>query len=508
MICLASLALLTPFSVALPQDAPAEKRPGFLSFEEGDPERKRGLQMRAAGIDDGFVLIAPLNGTQTHLIDRGGNVRHVWQHESSPASGSYLMEDGTLLRCGRVDDEPHFRGGGIGGLLQRVAPSGEVLWTWRYADQNRHHHHDIQPLPNGNILLIAWERISDIEALRHGRDQFQVGKAGLWSDVILEVEPVLPDQAKIVWEWRAFDHVIQDANPDRKRFGYPADHPGRFDINVDHRDEPPLDADQRAALTARDEGMAALGYVGGDEGPSDEELSALDRSGDWMHTNSIDYHPALDLILLSSPELNEIYIIDHSTTTEQAKGSRGGRWGQGGEVLWRWGNPRNYGAGSNGDRRLWYQHNPSFLDGPNGKLRVLVFNNGSGRPNKSYSSVEELILPFDPERGFARAAGEAFGPKDLVWSYQDPDAFYSAFISGCQRLANGHTLICSGAAGRAFEITPAGKIVWDYYNPLGGDVTPPDHAGKAPPLALFRAEHVAANHPGLAYLKLAEARTK
>ena len=75
--------------------------------------------------------------------------------------------------------------------------------------------------------------------------------------------------------------------------------------------------------------------------------------------------------------------------------------------------------------------------------------------------------------------------------------FYSAFISGAQRLPNGNTLICSGAAGRLFEVTREGRIVWDYRNPLGGDVDPPDHAGKAPPLALFRGARYAKDHPGV-----------
>ena len=41
----------------------------------------------------------------------------------------YLLDDGSLLRCGREDEDPHFRGGGIGGRIQRLAPDGTVLWT-------------------------------------------------------------------------------------------------------------------------------------------------------------------------------------------------------------------------------------------------------------------------------------------------------------------------------------------------------------------------------------------
>jgi hypothetical protein len=111
--------------------------------------------------------------------------------------------------------------------------------------------------------------------------------------------------------------------------------------------------------------------------------------------------------------------------------------------------------------------------------------------------VDELALPFTDDGGFRVAPGEPHGPAEPAWSYSDPDTFFSAFISGAQRLPNGNTLICSGVAGRIFEVTRAGEIVWDYRNPLGGDVEPPDHAGKAPPLALFRATRLPRDHPGV-----------
>jgi len=103
---------------------------------------------------------------------------------------------------------------------------------------------------------------------------------------------------------------------------------------------------------------------------------------------------------------------------------------------------------------------------------------------------------FDAKSGFSRAAGQPFGPAQPAWSYSDPGTFYSGFISGAQRLPNGDTLICSGAPGRVFEVTPAGHIVWDWRNTLGGEVDPPAQGGKAPPKALFRAWRVPAEDAG------------
>src|SRR5207253_9990512 len=54
------------------------------------------------------------------------------------------------------------------------------------------------------------------------------------------------------------------------------------------------------------------------------------------------------------------------------------------------------------------------------------------------------------------------------WSYTAPkkNDFFSRYISGAQRLANGNTLICSRANGTVFEVTPEKEIVWKYVNPV------------------------------------------
>ena len=62
--------------------------------------------------------------------------------------------------------------------------------------------------------------------------------------------------------------------------------------------------------------------------------------------------------------------------------------------------------------------------------------------------VDELRLPFDAARGFERPAGQPFGPRTPAWTYRRA-GFYSAFLSGAQRLPNGNTLICAGTSGHA-----------------------------------------------------------
>jgi hypothetical protein len=57
-----------------------------------------------------------------------------------------------------------------------------------------------------------------------------------------------------------------------------------------------------------------------------------------------------------------------------------------------------------------------------------------------------------------------------VWKYQDSPTqnFFSDRISNAVRLANGNTLINEGVFGRFFEVTPDGRIVWEYVNPFFG----------------------------------------
>jgi len=497
---LAALILLLPSVRGLPLqdgDEPPAFPPGIASPHESDMSMPRGVHVCEPGAYEGFTLIAPLNSRSTHLVDMDGEIAHTWVTGTSPGS-AYLLDDGTLLRCGRIDDDPHFRGGGIGGRIERLAPDGSALWSYDLKSEDVTQHHDIEPLPNGNVLAIHWERVSAEEAIQRGRDPRTVGGPGLWPDAVVELRPIPPNDAEVVWEWHSWDHLVQDFDLELPNFGAIAAHPGRIDVNGDHRDTPPLTPEQLAQQEELEEAMEALGYLGGDDEDVDTEVDEdFQRDGDWLHTNAVDYDEASDLIVLSTPHFCEVWILDHSTTTAEARTSRGGRYGHGGDLLWRWGNPRMHGAGTEADQRLFYQHDPRFVRGTDGELRLTLFNNGGRRPDGNYSTVEELVLPFDPVTGFTNEPGQPCPPSEPVWTYEDRDGFFSAFISGAQRLSNGNTLVCSGVSGHVFEVTPDGRVVWDYFNGLGGDVPPPDHAGKAPTHALFRATRLAWDHPGV-----------
>ncbi|MCK5443117.1 MAG: hypothetical protein KAJ23_14620, partial [Maribacter sp.] len=179
----------------------------------------------------------------------------------------------------------------------------------------------------------------------------------------------------------------------------------------------------------------------------------LDDEGDIMHGNGIAYDPLKDVIYLSINFYSEIWVIDHSTSPEEASTASGGNYGKGGDLVYRFGNPDAYGNTA-GERLFFNIHFPNLLKGHDlGK--ILVFSNGG---DLNQSTVYELKLP----QAFNLQANQNNEP-EVVWSFTDPDLF-SAKVSGAVRLPNGNTMIAEGDFG-IWEVTADGKVVWKFSNP-------------------------------------------
>lgn len=360
---------------------------------------------------DGYTLFNPNGSSTTYLIDMDGEIVHQWNHSRSGGYAVYLLENGHLLRPAS-DPSAQLRGGASAGYVQEVDWDGNVVWEYKYSSRTYITHHDIEPMPNGNILLIAWEVKSASEALAAGRSR----ATETWPVHVIEVEPVGATGGNIVWEWHAWDHLIQDNDPTKDNYGVVEDHPELFDVNL---------------------------------GKS---------SGDWIHINGISYNPDLDQIVLSSHFTDELYVIDHSTTTEEAAGHTGGNSGKGGDILYRWGRPGNYGAP--GSTYFDVIHCSWWVPaGMPGAGNIMVFSNGEGSRR---SSIVEITPPLDENNQYILTPGAAYGPSAPTWEYENGTSFYSNHLGGCQRLPNGNTLISESTSGYLFEVTPDGEKVWDY----------------------------------------------
>lgn len=416
-----SIALL---AACAPDESPASAQAGEASAELTQAAANLEAEEAAPAAEPqiysdygDLYLFAPITSTETYLMDAEGTAVFTWASQYSSGQSVYLLEDGSLLHTANIGSRS-FTAGGQAGAVQIIAPDGRVTWEFEYSSSQFSSHHDVELLPNGNVLMIAWELKTEAEAIAAGRHPSTISDGELWPDHVIEVDP---DTNEIVWEWHIWDHLIQDYDPGAENYGVVAEHPELIDVNY-----------------------------GSDQG-----------SADWTHINSIDYNAELDQIMLSVHGFSEIWIIDHATTTEEAAGPAG-------DLLYRWGNPQAYGAGGAADQQLYRQHDAQWIEeGLPGEGNILIFNNGSRR-DRAYSSIDEIAPPLNADGGYTLEAGGAYGPTAPVWSYSDPDNFFADHISGVQRLASGNTLICDGPNGRFFEVTPDGEVVWEY--DYGGQV--------------------------------------
>ena len=64
-------------------------------------EPERGVLRSLEGAGGGATLVAPLRSRTTYLVDVAGETLHSWPSEWTPGNSAYLLEDGSLLRCGK-----------------------------------------------------------------------------------------------------------------------------------------------------------------------------------------------------------------------------------------------------------------------------------------------------------------------------------------------------------------------------------------------------------------------
>ena len=383
-----------------------------------------------ADVFEGYTLFTPGAGNggpcTTYLIDNNLNNIQTWNHSRSPASMPYLIAgdepgwENTLLIFPYCVNNPTMQAGGVGGAFEVLTWDGDLVWEYELSNTDYQHHHDIEPLPNGNILMIAWERKTAEEAYAAGRTSLNDNPLNeMWSSSIFEIQSDGNGGGEIVWEWHLWDHLIQDENPDSDNYGIVGDYPELFDINK--------------------------GWLGGG-GPQG-------GNADWMHLNTISYNIEYDQIVISSHRVDEIFVIDHSTTIEEAASHSGGNYGKGGDFLYRWGNPQNYDRGNNSDNLIGHQHSINWIpDGYPGEGNFILFNNDG-------NEAIEFSPPINEDGFYIIEDGQPYGPDNIVWS----SPYYSTDMQGgAFRLPNGNTLITDCDSANIEEVTESGSIVWSY----------------------------------------------
>jgi hypothetical protein len=221
-------------------------------------------------------------------------------------------------------------------------------------------------------------------------------------------------------KWHLWDHLIQDVDSNDNNYGNVSDHPELFDINN--------------------------GNVGGGGGPGGS-------NADWIHMNAISYNAEYDQIVISSHHQDEIFVIDHGTTSLEAASHSGGNYGKGGDFLYRWGNPLNYDRGSSSYHIIGSQHSINWIpEGYPGGGNFILFNNEG-------NEAVEFVPPMDDEGFYTIEDGQPYGPDDICW---DSPYYSTAMQGGAFRLPNGNTLITDCDSADIEEVTESGNVVWSY----------------------------------------------
>lgn len=332
------------------------------------------------------------SGRNAYLYDMDKNRIHTWSSSYNVMSNAYLLRDSSVFFPG-VNPSPWSGGAQVGGQLQIIKWDGEVVWNYHYSSSTYCPHHDSEPV----------YRTDD----PYEEPTFLVicyeKISGVTSDKIVEIKPTGQTTADIVWEWHAWDHRTSNG-------------------------------DDKPELLDQDAGS----------------------SYEWTHVNNVSYNRELDQILFGVKHFYEFMVIDHSTTTEEAAGSTGGKYGKGGNIHYRWGRPSNYGC--SGTSYLGAFHCarwiPTIFPGtdeevPGGGNAILIHNNRD--------ETVEVELPGDGDGIYPRNPGSAFEPDAPAWTADISQM--SDHQGSTQRLPNGNTLV-SNARGTIYEYAPNGSSVW------------------------------------------------
>jgi hypothetical protein len=354
---------------------------------------------------DGYTLFAPKNSKLTYLIDNQGNIVNTWKSRYGSGTNAELLSNGHIIRASSVgfDGNLNIHTPFAGGIIEEFDWEGNLVWEFHYNDEKFLQHHFIDIMPNGNVLMLAYDYISKDEAIAAGRDPQKLSDGFLTPEHVVEVKKTGPKSGEIVWEWHVFDHLIQDFDKSKKNFGVVSEHPEKININYC----PP--------------------------GPNP-------FGSDWNHAANASYNEVTDQVAIAVAGFNEVWIIDHNTTTAEAKGPQG-------DLIFRFGSPATYDT--KGEMKLDGPHNAQILD--DGTIAVINY----GKMKDKYSSIAFI----KPGNGMTNA-------QSVEYKYSNQKDMFSGF----DLLPNGNALL-TVVGGILREVTPKGKTVWQYANRDTGNGT-------------------------------------
>ena len=416
-----------------------------------------GLFGRTAAAETAYVLWTAAETPHTWLLDRHGREVHRWT-ATGPVQAATLGDDGLLLRALRLPNAAFAAHPGASGRLELVDFDGRVVWWHELSTPTAVFHHDVVRLPGGDVLVTAWQKRDAAELLAAGRDPNLIPTAGyLLDERILRLTPDLAagSNARIAWEWSAFDHLVQDRDPNAPTYGRIADHPDRIDLHYGRDPTAP----------------------------------------DWLTVTGIDVDTTARELLLTSFGFDEVWVLDLATTTTQAAGPAG-------DLRYRWGNPEAYARGGIFQHLIDGALDAVWLDGTGGAApRIALFSAGLGAGD---SVLEVLTPPREASGGYSDPGTGPFGPPqpERRWMAAPGSGFFSATTGRIAEAPGGHLVAAAGGNGVLVEVATDGAEAWRYVSPWTAAGPLPQGAPIPGPIgargnAVVDARWLAADHPGL-----------
>lgn len=415
-----------------------------LSFNISAQNPNLGLLLQPSlSTSEGYTLFSPEFNNNAYLINNCGEVIRKWTFFEKPGATCYLLENGNILRAGKDS-------------LTVKDWNDNYVWSFNTTVNGINQNHDIEPLPNGNVLCVVSNNIPAAQMIDMGRNPALIATF-LKVENIVEVMPVGLHGGAVVWEWSFLDHLIQDFDSTKINYGVVEDHPELMDVNAN-----------------------------------------ISPATNWSHMNAVDYNADLDQIMISGRQLNEIFIIDHSTTTAEAASHSGGNSNKGGDFLWRWGNPKAYRQGTAADQKLFMQHDAKWVEkGYPDEGKISVYNNGDSTATQS---KVHLLIPEIVNGDYTLVNGK-FAPLDYDWTWSG-SIFGRVMLegkkSGVQAQQNGNITITEASLGRVSEITKSGELLWSYRNPVGQTIYNQGDSIISSYNSIYKAEKYPVNFPGFA----------
>lgn len=350
-----------------------------------------------------YILVITTKKTDgVFLMNKEGKKLFEWQIDRQVGNDANLLDNGSLLVALKDENAqvPFIAFGGSGGKIRLINSNQETDWEITYSSENHIQHHDVEYLSNGNIMFLIWEKFDGSEA---GFKQ----DIPIYTEAIIEMNPLTEE---IVWEWHAIDHLIQDFDSSKDKFGVVADNPNKIDVNY--------------------------------------EENHPNNNGDIMHANGITIDEEKKLIYMTVNFYSEVWVIDYSTTSSEAATSTGGNYGLGGDLVYRFGNPSAY-DNSSGERTLNRVHYPNLLDNGN----ILLYAN-------QIDTEQSEVIEFEMPASYTLSPNANNEPI-ITWNFTDSN-LYSDILSSAVRFSSGNTLITEGRQRTLWEVDNTGNIVWTY----------------------------------------------